>query len=120
MQVGDGGVEDVTETIPIIHLRCRFGGSRAYFICPGPRNGTDCGRRITKLSCRSAIFCADTAISSPTRASSNNRCTGHLGGPTKTGSALVSVSGLPSRFPISPGGCGHALTASYSMKYYRP
>ena len=56
MQVGDGGVEDVTETIPVIHLRCRFGGSRAYFICPGPRNGTDCGRRITKLHLSQRYF----------------------------------------------------------------
>ena len=56
MQVGDGGVEDVTETIPVIYLRCRFGGSRAYFICPGPRNGTDCGRRITKLHLSQRYF----------------------------------------------------------------
>jgi hypothetical protein len=51
---GDGGWEDMAEIIPIVHARCRFGGSRSYFICPGPRNGTDCGRRITKLhlSCR--------------------------------------------------------------------
>jgi hypothetical protein len=49
VRVGDGESEDMAETIPIIHLRCRFGGSRAYFICPGPRDGTDCGRRITKL-----------------------------------------------------------------------
>ena len=32
----------------IVHRRCRFGGSRAFFICPGPGNGT-CGRRITKV-----------------------------------------------------------------------
>jgi hypothetical protein len=38
----------VTDTIAIVHLPCRFGGSRAYFMCPGPR-GTDCGRRVTKL-----------------------------------------------------------------------
>ena len=56
MQVGDGGVEDVTETIPVIHLRCRFGGSRAYFICPGPRNGTDCGRRVCKLQLSHRYF----------------------------------------------------------------
>ena len=24
----------MVETISIVHLRCRFGGSRAYFICP--------------------------------------------------------------------------------------
>ena len=49
LRVGDGKWEDMTEAIPIVHLPCRFGGSRPYFICPGPGDGTDCGRRITKL-----------------------------------------------------------------------
>jgi hypothetical protein len=39
----------MAETISIVHLRCRFGGSRAYFSCPGPGDGTECGRRIIKL-----------------------------------------------------------------------
>ena len=46
---GDGEWEDMDETISIVYLRCRFGGSRAYFMCPGPGVGTYCGRRITKL-----------------------------------------------------------------------
>jgi hypothetical protein len=49
LRVGDGECEEIVEIIPIVHARCRFGGSRAYFICPGPKHGTDCGRRITKL-----------------------------------------------------------------------
>jgi hypothetical protein len=49
VRVEDGKSEDVVETIPVVHLRCRFGGNRAYFICPGPGDGTNCGRRITKL-----------------------------------------------------------------------
>ena len=49
VRVGDGRCEEMAETISIVHLRCRFGGSRAYFICPGPGDGTECGRRITKL-----------------------------------------------------------------------
>jgi hypothetical protein len=49
MRVGDGECEDIAETLSIVHLCCRFGGSRAYFICPGPRDGTDCGRRISKV-----------------------------------------------------------------------
>jgi hypothetical protein len=49
VRIGDGEREDMAETISIVHLRCRFGGSRAYFICPGPGDGIDCGRRITKL-----------------------------------------------------------------------
>ena len=49
VRVGNGERQDMTETIPIVHLGCRFGGTRPYFICPGPGDGTDCGRRITKL-----------------------------------------------------------------------
>ena len=49
VQVGNGERQDIVETISIVRLRCRFGGSRAYFICPGPGGGTDCGRRIAKL-----------------------------------------------------------------------
>jgi hypothetical protein len=49
VRVGGGGWEDMAEIISLVHARCRFGGSRAYFICPGPGGGTDCGRRITKL-----------------------------------------------------------------------
>jgi hypothetical protein len=49
VRVRDGERKNMAETIPIVHLRCRFGGSRAYFICPGPGDGTECGRRTTKL-----------------------------------------------------------------------
>jgi hypothetical protein len=48
-RVGNGEREVIAETIPVVRLRCRFGGSRAYFICPGAGDGTECGRRITKL-----------------------------------------------------------------------
>jgi hypothetical protein len=49
VRADDGGREDVVDTVSLIRLPCRFGGNRAYFICPGPGGGTDCGRRITKL-----------------------------------------------------------------------
>jgi hypothetical protein len=49
VRVWHDGWENMVETISIVHLRCRFGGSRAYFICPGPGDGTECGRRVTKL-----------------------------------------------------------------------
>ena len=45
----------MTDTIAIVRAPCRFGGSRAYFICPGPR-GTDCGRRTTKLHLSGRYF----------------------------------------------------------------
>jgi hypothetical protein len=49
VRVGDGRWEDMAEVIPIVHLPCRFGGNRPFFICPGPGDGNDCGRRISKL-----------------------------------------------------------------------
>ena len=49
VRAGDGGQEGVVDTISVVYLRCRFGGSRAYFICSGPGDGTGCGRRVAKL-----------------------------------------------------------------------
>jgi len=39
--------ENMVGAIPLVHVRCRFGGSRPYFICPG--DGAYCKRRVTKL-----------------------------------------------------------------------
>jgi hypothetical protein len=39
----------VTESVRIVRVPCRYGGTRPYFICPGIVNGTACGRRVTKL-----------------------------------------------------------------------
>ena len=115
---------DLREQLKPLASQLGFQGSRAYFICPGPRNGTDCGRRITKLHLSQRYFlcrhCNQLAYKSQFEQPLHRALSLDLGGQTKRGSALVSVPGLPSRFPISPGGCGHALTASYSMKYYRP
>ena len=58
VRVGDREWRDVTDTIAIVQLPCRFGGSRAYFICPGPGGGTECGRRTTKLQlCHRYFLC---------------------------------------------------------------
>ena len=41
--------EDVAETVRLVRVPCRFGGSRPYFICPGVVNGITCKRRVAKL-----------------------------------------------------------------------
>src|SRR3954463_14431513 len=41
--------QDVHETVRIVRIPCRFGGSRPYFVCPGVVNGSYCGRRVAKL-----------------------------------------------------------------------
>jgi hypothetical protein len=47
--IGGGEWEEVNETIDIVRVPCRYGGTRPYFICPGVVNGIACGRRVAKL-----------------------------------------------------------------------
>jgi hypothetical protein len=42
-------LREVAETVRIVRVPCRFGGSRPYFICPGVVHGITCGRRVVKL-----------------------------------------------------------------------
>ena len=49
VRVSGDECQDVTETVRIVRVRCRAGGSRPYFICPGIVNGIPCGRRVAKL-----------------------------------------------------------------------
>jgi hypothetical protein len=35
VRVSGGEWHDVEETVRIVRIPCRFGGSRPYFICPG-------------------------------------------------------------------------------------
>jgi hypothetical protein len=49
VRIGGGEWEDVAETVRIVRVPCRFGGSRPYFICSGVVNGISCGRRVAKL-----------------------------------------------------------------------
>jgi len=49
VRIAGGDREDVEETVRIVRVPCRFGGSRPYFICPGIANSVACGRRIIKL-----------------------------------------------------------------------
>jgi hypothetical protein len=54
VRVASGGWQDMVETVPIVYLHCRFGGTRAYFTCPG--DGTGCGRRVGKLYLSRSYF----------------------------------------------------------------
>lgn len=49
IRIDGGDWEDVEESVPFVHLPCRFGGRRSYFLCPGIVDGAYCGRRVVKL-----------------------------------------------------------------------
>ena len=74
--------QDMAETISIVHLRCRFGGSRAYFICLDLETVPCADGASPSCTSRAAIFYADIAITCRTRVSTKTRGSGHSGGPT--------------------------------------
>ena len=49
VRIAGGDWEDVEETVRIVRVPCRFGGTRPYLICPAVVNGIPCGRRVVKL-----------------------------------------------------------------------
>jgi hypothetical protein len=49
VRIAGGEWQDVSETVRIVRVPCRFGGARPYFICPGVVNRISCGRRVAKL-----------------------------------------------------------------------
>ena len=51
-----GPWEDVEEAVPLTWSACRYGGTRAYFLCPGITNGRHCGRRVTKIYAAGRYF----------------------------------------------------------------
>jgi hypothetical protein len=50
-RVRSGGEDwqPVNENVRVERVPCRYGGVRAYFICPGVVNGVACKRRMVKL-----------------------------------------------------------------------
>lgn len=49
VRICGGEWEDVVETIRIVRVPCRLGGTRPYFICGDVGSGIGCGRRVAKL-----------------------------------------------------------------------
>ena len=120
VRAGDGGREDVVDTISVVYLRCRFGGSRAYFICPGPGGGTECGRRITKLHLSRRYFlcrrCNRLAYASQYEEPMQRA----LRRASKLKQRLGVGGGIAEPLPDKPKGMWKRTYAGCLMKYYRP
>jgi len=56
VRIGGGAWEDVEETVRLVRVPCRLGGTRPYFLCPGVVNGVACGRRVVKLHAGGRYF----------------------------------------------------------------
>jgi hypothetical protein len=40
---------DIVQSVPVVRVPCRYGGTRPFFSCPGLLNGLLCKRRVVKL-----------------------------------------------------------------------
>lgn len=49
VRIAGGDWQDVEEDVLITRESCRFGGTRAYLVCPGVVHGVTCNRRVVKL-----------------------------------------------------------------------
>jgi hypothetical protein len=104
VNINGSGWEDVTETVRIVRVPCRFGGTRPYFICPGVLKGMTCGRRVGKLygpgryfPCRHCCRLAHTS-------QSENASDRALRRANKGRKRLCGAAGTDAPFPDKPKG----------------
>jgi hypothetical protein len=104
VRVGDGKWEDMAETIPIVRRPCRFGGSRPFFIRPGPGDGTECGRRVAKLYLSRRYFLCRQCNQLAYQSQYEQQWQRALRRATKLNQLLGIDNGTGDRFPDKPKG----------------
>lgn len=104
IRIGGGDWEPVAETVGIVQISCRLGGTRPYFICPGVVNGVACGRRVAKLHGAGRYFlcrhCYRLAYASQGESSLDRT----LRRANKIRRRLGGEAGMAARFPARPKG----------------
>lgn len=103
-RVAGGDWEDVDETVHIVRVPCRFGGTRPYFICPGVVNGIPCGRRVVKLHGSGRYFLCRHCYRLAHASQSEGAWDRALRRANKIRMRLGSEPGMASPFPSRPKG----------------
>lgn len=104
VRIGGGDWEDVEETVRIVHVPCRFGGTRPYFICPGVVNGVPCGRRVVKLHGPGRYFLCRHCYRLANASQSEGAWDRALRRANKIRMRLGGEPGMASPFPLRPKG----------------
>jgi hypothetical protein len=99
-----GEREDVAETVRIVRVPCRFGGTRPYFICPGMVNGIACGRRVAKLHAPGLYFLCQRCCRLGHASQSENARDRALRRASKIKERLGGEPGMAAPFPQKPRG----------------
>jgi hypothetical protein len=104
VRVGGGEWQDVAETVRFVHVACRLGGERPYFICPGVVNGSTCGRRVAKLYQGGRYFLCRHCYRLGYASQSEGPCDRARRRADRIKESLGGAAGLASPFPPRPKG----------------
>jgi hypothetical protein len=104
VRIGDGDWQEVTETVRIVRVACRYGGARPYFICPGIVNGRACKRRVAKLHGPGRYFVCRHCNRLSYASQSEGALDRALRSANKIRQRLGGDPGMASQFPARPKG----------------
>jgi hypothetical protein len=104
IKLGGDDCEAVAESVRIVRLACRYGGTRPYFICPGVANGRACGRRVAKLYLGGRYFLCRHCYRLGYASQSEGALDRALGRANKIRQRLGGDPGMVAPFPSRPKG----------------
>ena len=117
LKVGEGDWEKVEQDISVIHIPCRFGGSRPYFICPGQFHPKHHSQKALKLYIIDRYFlcrhCNELKYSSQFESKWERK----LRKANKYRLKVGGENGLGSDFPDRPKGMWSKTYSGISDKY---
>lgn len=94
----------VVNNVLIVRTKCRFGGSRPYFICPGVDNGKPCSRNVCKLYQAGKRFLCRRCLNLRYSSQSESRLDRKLRRANKIRELLGGEPGFGFDFPSKPKG----------------
>jgi hypothetical protein len=100
----------------LVHLRCRFGGTRAF----GPGDGIDCGRRMIKLHLSRRHFLCQHCNQLAYASQYEESCQRALRRANKLKQRLGIGVGIDEPFPVKPKGMWARTYGRLLMRSCRP
>lgn len=104
-----GDWEQVTQSVPLDHTSCNYGGQRPYFLCPGVVNGRQCNRRAVKLFSGGKYFLCRHCYKLAYTSQSESRYDRMLRRANKLRRALGGEAGMVNRIAPKPKGMSHRM-----------
>lgn len=114
-----GEWESVDEPVTLAWTRCNYGGRRAWFVCPGVKNGVPCGRRVAVLYLDGRYFLCRHCYELTYESRREDLDTRLLRKMRAIRERLGGSSDIVSRFPSRPKGVRRQTYCALREEYYR-